>query len=181
VCMASGSLLTKIHKSYQEFIKLGLAPATSYRIHGAQATGCSPISTAQKAGLDFFKPVKPNTIAKSLAIGTPADGFYALKTMKETDGVADDVTDDEIREAMKLLAECEGIFTETAGGVTVGVAKKLIASGKISANDSAVLCVTGNGLKTLDAVNGHVGHPREIKPSLREFEALLATEEKVNA
>ena len=181
VCMASGSLLTKIQKSYQEFIKLGLATETAYHIHGAQATGCSPISTAQKAGLDFFKPVKPNTIAKSLAIGTPADGFYALKAMKETGGVSDDVTDDEIREAMKLLAECEGIFTETAGGVTVGVAKKLIASGKIPANDSAVLCVTGNGLKTLDAINGYVGHPREIKPSLREFEALLAHEEKVNA
>ena len=181
VCMASGSLLTKIHKGYQEFIKLGLTPETSYRIHGAQATGCSPISVAQKAGLDFFKPVKPNTIAKSLAIGTPADGFYALKTMKDTGGVADDITDDEIREAMKLLAECEGIFTETAGGVTVGVAKKLIASGQISANDSAVLCVTGNGLKTLDAVNGHVGQPLEIKPSLREFEALLAHEEKVSA
>jgi threonine synthase len=183
VCMASGSLLTKIHKSYQEFIKLGLTPQKSYQIHGAQATGCSPISTAQKAGLDFFKPVKPNTIAKSLAIGTPADGFYALKAMKETGAVADDVTDDEIREAMKLLAECEGIFTETAGGVTVGVAKKLIASGKIPANDSAVLCVTGNGLKTLDAIIGYVGHPREIKPSLREFEALLATEKQfmVNA
>src|SRR5882724_6593672 len=176
VCMASGSLLTKIQKSYQEFIKLGLVPETDYQIHGAQATGCSPISTAQKAGLDFFKPVKPNTIAKSLAIGTPADGFYALRVMKETGGVAEDVTDDEIREGIKLLAECEGIFAETAGGVTVGVAKKLIASGKIPANDSAVLCVTGNGLKTVDAVAGCVGRPREIKPSLREFETLLAAE-----
>src|ERR1700704_2134840 len=181
VCMASGSLLTKIQKSYQEFIKLGLVEDTEFRIHGAQATGCSPISTAQKAGLDFFKPVKPNTIAKSLAIGTPADGFYALKAMKETGGSADDVTDEEIRDAICLLAETEGIFAETAGGVTVGVAKKLIASGKISANDSAVLCITGNGLKTLDAVNGHCGRPREIKPSLREFEALVANEEKVNA
>jgi len=173
VCMASGSLLTKIHKSYQEFSKLGLVPSSSYKIHGAQATGCSPITTAQKAGLDFFKPVKPNTIAKSLAIGTPADGFYALKVMKETGGAGEDVTDDEIREGIKLLAECEGIFAETAGGVTVGVAKKLIASGKIPSEDSAVLCVTGNGLKTLDAVLGHVGHTREIRPSLREFEALL--------
>src|SRR5689334_8078785 len=182
VPMASGSLLTKIQKSYQEFTKLGLVPETDFHIHGAQATGCSPISAAQKAGLDFFKPVKPNTIAKSLAIGTPADGFYALKAMKETGGAAEDVTDDEIREAMKLLAECEGIFTETAGGVTVGVARKLIASGKIPAKDSAVLCVTGNGLKTLDAVTGHCGHPREIKPSLREFEALLATDQSlVNA
>src|SRR6185369_461287 len=178
VCMASGSLLTKIHKSYQEFIKLGLVDKADYQIHGAQATGCSPISTAQKAGLDFFKPVKPNTIAKSLAIGTPADGFYALKAMKETGGSAEDVTDDEIREGICLLAECEGIFAETAGGVTVGVAKKLIAAGTIPANDSAVLCITGNGLKTLDAVNGQCGHPREIKPSLREFEALLAAEDK---
>ncbi len=178
VPMASGSLLTKIHKSYQEITKLGLASETPWHVHGAQATGCNPISHAQKAGLDFFKPVKPNTIAKSLAIGTPADGFYSLKVMKETHGHAEDVTDDEIREGIKMLAECEGIFAETAGGVTVGVAKKLIASGKIQAKDSAVLCVTGNGLKTLDAVTGHCGQPREIKPSLREFEALLAAEKQ---
>ncbi len=178
VCMASGSLLTKIQKSYQEFIKLGLAPETPYQIHGAQATGCAPISTAQKAGLDFFKPVKPNTIAKSLAIGTPADGFYALKAMKETGGSAEDVTDDELREGIHLLAECEGIFAETAGGVTVGVARKLIAAGKIPADASAVLCITGNGLKTLDALNGHIAGPREIRPSLREFEALVAQEEQ---
>jgi len=152
---------------------------TAYKVHGAQATGCSPISTAQKSGMDFFKPVKPDTIAKSLAIGTPADGFYALRVMKDTGAAADDVTDDEIREGMKLLAECEGIFTETAGGVTVGVAKKLIASGKIPANDSVVLCITGNGLKTLDAVAGHVGRTREIRPSLREFEGLLDQEMKL--
>jgi threonine synthase len=181
VPMASGSLLTKIHKGYQEFTKLGLVAPHAAHIHGAQATGCSPISTAQRAGLDFFKPVKPDTIAKSLAIGTPADGFYALKVMRETNAAADDVTDDEIRDAIKLLAETEGIFAETAGGVTVGVAKKLIASGKIPKDSSAVICVTGNGLKTLDAVNGYCGKPREIKPSLREFEALLAHEEKVGA
>jgi len=174
--MASGSLLTKIHKSYQEFSKLGLVPNTKWKVHGAQATGCNPISVAQKAGLDFFKPVKPNTIAKSLAIGTPADGFYSLRVMKDTGGHCDDVTDDEIREGIKLLAEYEGIFAETAGGVTVGVAKKLIASGKIPAEDSAVLCITGNGLKTLDAVASHVGQTREIRPSLREFEGLLETE-----
>jgi len=176
VPMASGSLLTKIHKSYQEMVKLGLVADAKYQVHGAQATGCSPISSAQKAGLDFFKPVKPNTIAKSLAIGTPADGFYALKVMKETGASADDVTDDEVREGIRMLADQEGIFAETAGGVTVGVAKKLIASGKIPAKDSVVLCITGNGLKTLDAVNGYAGHPREIRPSLREFEGLLATE-----
>jgi threonine synthase len=171
--MASGSLLTKIHKSYQEFAKLGLIAESRWKIHGAQATGCSPISVAQKAGLDFFKPVKPDTIAKSLAIGTPADGFYALRVMKETGGHAEDITDDEVREGIRLLAEYEGIFAETAGGVTVGVAKKLIAQGKIPADDSAVLCITGNGLKTIDAIEKHVGAPREIRPSLREFEALL--------
>jgi len=176
VCMASGSLLTKIHKSYQEFSKLGIVPEKKWKIHGAQATGCNPISAAQKAGLDFFKPQKPNTIAKSLAIGTPADGFYALRVMKETGGSGDDVTDDEIREGIRLLAECEGVFAETAGGVTVGVAKKLIAAGKIPADGRAVLCITGNGLKTLDAVVGHVGETREIRPSLREFEGLLSVE-----
>ena len=176
VPMASGSLLTKIQKSYQEFVKLGLAAESKYHVHGAQATGCAPISIAQKAGLDFFKPVKPNTIAKSLAIGTPADGFYALRVMKETGGSAEDVSDDEVRDGIRLLAECEGIFAETAGGVTVGVAKKLIASGKIPANDSVVLCITGNGLKTLDAVVSHVGRTRDIKPSLREFESLLDAE-----
>ncbi|MDA1273289.1 MAG: threonine synthase [Verrucomicrobia bacterium] len=180
VCMASGSLLTKIHKSYQELIKLGLVAEAQYKVHGAQATGCSPISTAQKAGMDFFKPVKPNTIAKSLAIGTPADGFYALRVMKDTGGSAEDVSDDEIREGIRLLAQCEGIFAETAGGVTVGVAKKLIARGTIPANDSAVLCITGHGLKTLDAVVNCVGRTREIKPSLREFETLLNADEQVN-
>ena len=179
VPMASGSLLTKIHKSYQEFAKLGLVSESDWQIHGAQATGCNPISAAEKAGMDFFKPVKPNTIAKSLAIGTPADGFYALKVMKETGGHADDVTDDEVRDGIRMLAECEGIFAETAGGVTVGVAKKLIASGKIPANNSAVLCITGNGLKTLEAMVGHVGQTREIRPSLREFEAMMKDEEKV--
>jgi len=181
VPMASGSLLTKIHKSYQEFAKLGIVESSGYKIHGAQASGCSPITVAHKAGLDFFKPVKPDTIAKSLAIGTPADGFYALKVMKETQGHGDDVTDDEIREGIRLLAEYEGIFAETAGGVTVGVAKKLIANGRIPKDDSAVLCITGNGLKTLDAVVGHVGNTKEIRPSLREFEALLSAEEKASA
>jgi threonine synthase len=179
--MASGSLLTKIHKAYQEFAKLGLIAQSPWKIHGAQATGCSPISVAQKAGLDFFKPVKPDTIAKSLAIGTPADGFYALRVMKETGGHAEDITDDEVREGIRLLAECEGIFAETAGGVTVGVARKLIAQGKIPADDSAVLCITGNGLKTIDAIEKHVGAPREIRPSLREFEALLGQAAKVGA
>ncbi len=181
VPMASGSLLTKIQKSYQEAVKVGLVRGTPYSVHGAQATGCSPISQAFKDGQDFFKPVKPSTIAKSLAIGTPADGFYALKVFNETSGAAEDVTDDEIREGIKLLAETEGIFSETAGGVTVGVAKKLIASGAIPADDSAVLCVTGNGLKTLDAVENNAGRTCEISPSLREFDALLDSDKSLTS
>ena len=126
--------------------------------------------------------MKPATIAKSLAIGTPADGYYALQVMKQTGGSAEDVTDDEIRDAIRLLAETEGIFAETAGGVTLGVARKLIEAGRIPLHESLVLCITGNGLKTLDAVDGHLGRPHEIKPSLREFEALVANEVRpVNA
>ncbi len=177
VCMASGSLLTKIHKAYKEFATLGLIPETGYAIHGAQATGCSPISSAMKKGSDLVKPVaKPNTIAKSLAIGTPADGYYAIHAMRETGGSSEDATDEEIIEGIKLLAECEGIFAETAGGVTVACARKLIESGKIPADETVVLCITGHGLKTAEAVAEHCGAPRLIKPSLREFEELISAE-----
>ena len=168
--VASGSLFTRIGRGFSEWIGLGLVEGQMPVFTGAQAAGCSPVATAFGSGEETCTPQKPDTIAKSLAIGTPADGFYALKVMKETGGASDDVSDDEIRDAMKALAECEGIFTETAGGVTVGTAKKLVASGKIPAEDSVVLCVTGNGLKTLDAVQGRVGKPDEIKPSLREFD-----------
>jgi len=176
--MASGSLLTKISKAYTEFQKLGLIDATErYTIHGAQAAGCSPISAAFKRGTDIVKPVqKPDTIAKSLAIGTPADGYYAIHVMRETGGGAEDCSDDEIVEGIRMLAECEGIFAETAGGVTVACARKLIQSGKIPANESAVLCITGNGLKTQEAILGKCGEARLIKPSLREFEELIAGE-----
>ena len=170
VPMASGSLLTKIQKGYQEFVKLGLVSESRTAIHGAQATGCSPISTAQKAGLDFFKPVKPDTIAKSLAIGTPADGFYALKVMKETNAAADDVTDDEIRDAIKLLAETEGIFAETAGGVTVGCLKKLAESGALDKDAVTVAYITGTGLKTLEAVTDHLREVTVIPPNMDAFE-----------
>lgn len=177
VCMASGSLLTKICKAYQEFIKTGLVPEKKFTIHGAQATGCNPISLARKSGSDLIKPQpKPNTIAKSLAIGTPADGYYAVKVMEQTGGSAEDATDEEIIEGIKLLAEHEGIFAETAGGVTVACAKKLIASGKIPRDERIVLCITGHGLKTAEAVANHIGAPRCIHPSLREFDRLLATE-----
>ena len=175
VCMASGSLLTKIHKAYKEFATLGLVQETSFSIHGAQAHGCSPISAAMKKGTDIVKPVaKPDTIVKSLAIGTPADGYYAIHTMRDTGGSAEDCTDEEVISGIRLLAECEGIFAETAGGVTVACARKLIRNGAIPADESVVLCITGHGLKTQEAVAGHCGEPRLINPSLREFDALLA-------
>jgi threonine synthase len=171
VPMASGSLLTKIHKAYGEFVQLGLVDETPYKIHGAQATGCAPISHAMKRGSDLVKPVSsPKTIAKSLAIGTPADGYYAIHSMRKTGGTTEDCTDEEIVEGIRLLAEYAGIFAETAGGVTVACAKKLIASGTIPANGSAVLCITGHGLKTQEAIQGKCGSPRIINPSLREFE-----------
>jgi len=169
--MASGSLLTKIHKAYGEFARLGLVEDTAFKVYGAQATGCAPISHAMKRGTDIVKPVpKPETIVKSLAIGTPADGYYAIHAMKQTGGCAEDCTDEEVVEGIRLLAECEGIFSETAGGVTVSCAKKLIDSGKIPRDASAVLCITGHGLKTQEAIIGKCGEPRLIKPSLREFE-----------
>lgn len=175
--MASGSLLTKIHKAYTEFMKIGVIDEQPFSVHGAQASGCSPISTALKKGTDLVKPVpNPDTIVKSLAIGTPADGYYAIRTMKESGGSAEDCSDEEVVEGIKLLAETEGIFSETAGGVTVACARKLIESGKIPRNESIVLCITGHGLKTQEAVQGQCGAPRVIKPSLREFDALVADE-----
>jgi threonine synthase len=175
--MASGSLLTKIHKAYTEFAKVGIIDEQPFSVYGAQAAGCSPISTAMKRGADIVKPVPhPDTIVKSLAIGTPADGYYAIRTMRETGGSAEDCTDDEVVEGIKLLAETEGIFSETAGGVTVACARKLIDGGKIPRDESIVLCITGHGLKTQEAVQGKCGAQRVIKPSLREFDALLADE-----
>src|SRR5476651_292130 len=159
VPMASWSLLTKISKAYTEFQKLGLVDAgEKHTIHGAQAAGCSPISAAFKRGTDIVKPVpKPDTIAKSLAIGTPADGYYAIHAMKQTGGSAEDCTDDEIVDGIKLLAEYAGIFAETAGGVTVACAKKLIDTGKIPRDEEVVLCITGHGLKTQEAIIGKCG------------------------
>ncbi|MCZ6580008.1 MAG: threonine synthase [Nitrospirae bacterium] len=170
VPMASGSLLTKIWKGLNEFHKVGLIGPVSTKVHGAQAEGCSPISTAFKQGRDFFKPVKPNTIAKSLAIGNPADGYYALITVAESGGVMETVTDDEIIEGIKLLAQTEGVFAETAGGVTVGVLQKLAKQGIIKKQDVTVAYITGNGLKTQEAVVDSVGRPIRIPPSLAKFE-----------
>jgi len=170
VPMASGSLLTKIWKGLNEFQKLGLVTDRHTHVHGAQAEGCSPIAAAYKEGRDFFKPVKPKTIAKSLAIGNPADGYYALKAAAESGGAMDTVTDEEIVEGMTLLAQTEGIFAETAGGVTVGVLKKLAKQGVIKRGDVTVALITGNGLKTQDAVINAVGRPTRIPPSLVQFQ-----------
>jgi threonine synthase len=177
VPMASGSLLTKVHKGLQEFLKTGLLDKVHTRISGAQALGCSPISTAYLEGSDTFRPVKANTIAKSLAIGNPADGYYALQVIKNSNGAAERVTDDEIVDGIKLLAGTEGIFAETAGGVTIACLKKLVESGKIKKDEVTVAYITGTGLKTQEALAGHLEEPRIIKPNLAAFEA----SEKVRA
>ncbi|NEQ99884.1 MAG: threonine synthase, partial [Cyanothece sp. SIO2G6] len=169
--LASGSLFSKIYKGFQEFVKVGLVDAKDVRFSGAQAEGCSPISQAFKEGRDFVTPVKPNTIAKSIAIGNPADGIYALDIARKTKGNIEDVTDAEIVEGMKLLAETEGIFTETAGGTTIAVLKKLVEAGKIDPDETTVAYITGNGLKTQEAVQGYIGEPLTIDPKLASFES----------
>ncbi len=169
---ASGSLITKIWKAFKEFDQLGfLEGKLNTKVYCAQPEGCSPIAKAIKDKEDVIKPVKPATIAKSLAIGNPADGYYAKDVVNKTGGTAETVTDDEIREGIKLLARTEGIFTETAGGVTVGVAKKLIEQGRIPKNESIVLAITGNGLKTQEAIQDAVGEPIQIQPNLDSFES----------
>ncbi|MFN8006080.1 MAG: threonine synthase [Terriglobia bacterium] len=174
VPMAGGSLITKINKAFKELEMLGLVSDKRSRIFGAQATGCSPITTAVKAGRDFMKPVKPQTIAKSIAIGNPADGFYAIKTINETGGWGEDVSDAEVVEGIQLLAEDEGIFTETAGGVTVAVTKKLIEQGRIRKDDVTVIAITGNGLKTQEAIQNHLVRPEVISAKLSEFEKTVS-------
>lgn len=167
---AGGSLITKIWKSFKEFYKLGLIPKPRTKVYAAQAAGCSPIVTTIKEKAEIIKPVKPKTIAKSLAIGNPADGYYAMEAVQQSGGWGEDVTDEAIVEGIKLLAATEGIFTETAGGVTVAVTKKLIEQGVIPKDESIVISVTGNGLKTQEAVQRHIGKPTKIKPTLKSFE-----------
>ncbi len=179
VPMAGGSLITKIGKAFGEMERLGLISNNHCRIYGAQATGCSPITTALKSSQDFIKPVKPQTIAKSISIGNPADGYYAIQTMRETKGWGEDVTDDEIVTGIKVLAEDEGIFTETAGGVTVAVTQKLIQQGRIKKNDLTVISITGNGLKTQEAIENHLTKPLVINAKLSEFEKTVNTVQNV--
>jgi threonine synthase len=173
VPMAGGSLIGKIAKAFRELVTLGWVEEKPVKFFGAQATGCSPISTAVKQGLSRFEPQKPNTIARSLAIGNPADGNYAAKQILASGGWAEDVSDPEIVTAIKLLAETEGVFTETAGGVTAGVAQKLIREGRIRPDETTVLSITGNGLKTTDAIAADFPVTEAIAPRLEAFEAYL--------
>ncbi len=173
VPMAGGSLITKIRKSFSELIALGLVEEKKVKFFGAQATGCSPISDAVKRQLDQFEPQKPATIARSLAIGNPADGFYASRAIRESGGWAEDVSDPEIVKGIQLLAETEGIFAETAGGVTTSVTRKLIEQGYIGPNETTVVCITGNGLKTIDAVSQEYALTPAIAPRLTEFESFI--------
>jgi threonine synthase len=174
VCpMAGGSLIRKIKKAFRELVELGLVEDKPVKFFGAQATGCSPISHSVKNGWDEIEPQRPNTIARSLAIGNPADGPAASKMIQSTGGYAEDVSDVEIVSGIQELAETEGIFTETAGGVTTAVAAKLYAQGKIGADETTVICITGNGLKTTDALAGHYDNERAVKPRLAEFDAYL--------
>lgn len=179
--MAGGSLITKVKKAFDDLQKLGWTAPAPVKFYGAQATGCSPITTAAKKGDPEIDPQKPNTICKSLAIGNPADGYFAVKTILGSGGAGEDVSDAEILEGISLLAETEGVFAETAGGVTVAVARKLIRQGKLNPEESIVLAITGNGLKTLSALE----EPREqtpvIAPKLADFEEHYASAAAVHA
>ena len=171
--MASGAMYTKIHKGFGELLKYGLVHGDMPRMSGGQATGCSPIAKAFEDGASEVTPQKPDTIARSLAIGDPADGYYALKVARNTGGVLGHVPDDEVIGGIRLLAETQGLFAETAGGVTVANLKRFVEAGHITADERVVAVISGNGYKTVEAVAGHVGPRFEVAPTLEEFEAVL--------
>ena len=176
VCpMAGGSLIRKLRKAFNELIALGLVEDKPVRFFGAQATGCSPISHSVRQGWDYIEPQRPNTIARSLAIGNPADGPAASKMIRATGGWAEDVSDVEVVSGIQELAETEGIFTETAGGVTTAVTARLYAQGRIGRDETTVICITGNGLKTTDALAGRFDHldSRAVRPRLADFTEYL--------
>ena len=178
---AGGTILPKIYKAYKEFIELGLVEDNSPKIYSAQAAGCNPVVTAIHKGVDIIEPQKPNTIAKSIAIGNPADGYYVWHAVKDSGGWGESASDREIIEAIKLLAKTEGIWTEPAGGTTLAVAMKLIAQGRIPKNESIVVSITGNGLKTLETVQNDLTPPAVIEAKLSEFDRLLEDNEKQKA
>jgi len=173
VPMAGGSLIRKIHKAFRELVALGLVEDKHVRFFGAQATGCSPIAAAVKAGRTEIEPQRPSTIARSLAIGNPADGRYAAALIQETGGYAEDVSDVELVSAIQELAETEGVFNETAGGVTTAVTARLYAHGRIHPDELTVTCITGNGLKTTDALQGSYELEQAVRPRLADFEAYV--------
>ena len=173
VPMAGGSLIGKIAKAFCELAHLGWVEPKQVKFFGAQATGCSPIADAVKRGLNRFEPQKPTTIARSLAIGNPADGPFALRLIRESGGWSEDISDPEIIDSIKMLAETEGIFAETAGGVTIGVAGKLIEQGRIKPHETTVVSITGNGLKTTDAIAADFPMTEAIAPRIEAFEALV--------
>jgi threonine synthase len=178
---AGGTILPKVYKAYQEFIELGLVEDNGPKIYSAQAAGCNPVVKAIQKGIDIIEPQKPNTIAKSIAIGNPADGYYVWHAVKDSGGWGESATDPEIVEAIKLLARTEGIWTEPAGGTTLAVAMKLIAQGRIPKNESIVVSITGNGLKTLETVQNDLVQPEAIEAKLSEFDELLARNEAKSA
>ena len=171
VPIASGALLTKIRQGFEELAEAGLVQPSVVRVSGAQATGCSPVSQAFREGSDEIHPQRPATIARSLAIGDPADGAYALSAVRETKGAIEDVSDEEIREGITLLARTEGIFAETAGGVTIAALRRLRERGVIDERERTVAYVTGNGLKTVDALEASMGPALEVRPTIESFEA----------
>jgi threonine synthase len=178
VPIASGSLLTKIHKGFGELEKVGLIEgADRIRVSGAQSAGCAPVATAFTEGSDTIRPVKPTGIAKSLNIGNPADGYFALDVIRDTGGGACAVDDDEIREGMKLLARTEGIFTETAGGVTIATLRRLAVDGVVRPDERVVVYVTGHGLKTLEAISDSVGPTATIDPTVEAFHEAFVVED----
>ena len=183
VASAGGTILPKLAKGFKELIKVGLVEETGCKIYSAQAAGCAPIINALHKGTDLVTPVKPNTIASSIAIGNPADGYYVIQAVRESGGWGESVTDEEILEGIKLLARTEGIFTEPAGGTEVAVAKKLIEMGRIPRDESIVISITGNGYKTLETVAQSVERPYTIDATLQNFDELfrrLAPETKIS-
>jgi len=176
VPVAGGTILPRVYRSFRELVELDLVEDNNPKFYGAQASGCAPISTAIKEKSEVFRPVKPNTIAKSIAIGNPADGYEVIDIVRNTNGWAEDASDEEIIDAIKLLAETEGIFTETAGGTTMAVAKKLIEQGKIPSDESIVVSITGNGLKTQESIANSIGEPAHISPTVESFEEVCMRE-----
>jgi threonine synthase len=174
VPVAGGTILPKIYKGYRELIELGLVEDTAPRMYGAQAAGCNPVARAIHKGVDIIEPQKPNTIAKSIAIGNPADGYYVYQAVTQSGGWAESASDEEIVDAIKLLARTEGIWTEPAGGTTLAAAIKLIRSGRIPRDESIVISITGNGLKTVEVVQDHLPYPRVIEARLDEFDLLIS-------